>query len=240
MLEIPAVYNLFTLAFFVFGSLLGSFSNVVIFRMASGASVIFPPSACPKCNHRLSATDLFPVISWLFLMGRCRYCKAPISCQYPLVEAAISLIVGFSFYRYGLTLGFIAMASALTIWFIGSVIFLRNEVNKPNPFIWALVYYVLLVFTQSPVLAINETLMFFVIASFCGLLACRGRSSAVFAGWFALSFMSMWAMKNMSFYIPGSVFLILAAAFGKEKLSKTSRVLFFTAQVLIIGYKAIV
>jgi prepilin signal peptidase PulO-like enzyme (type II secretory pathway) len=70
MLEIPAVYNLFTLAFFVFGSLLGSFSNVVIFRMASGASVIFPPSACPKCNHRLSATDLFPVISWLFFDGQ--------------------------------------------------------------------------------------------------------------------------------------------------------------------------
>jgi prepilin signal peptidase PulO-like enzyme (type II secretory pathway) len=117
--------------------------------MASGASVIFPPFCLPKCNHRLSATDLFPVISG-FIEGQMPIiARPPISCQYPLVEAAISLIVGFSFYLLRIDSRFYCYGFGTDYWFIGSVFFLRNEVNKPNPFIWALAYYVLLVFTQS-------------------------------------------------------------------------------------------
>jgi leader peptidase (prepilin peptidase)/N-methyltransferase len=69
-----------------FGSLIGSFLNVVVFRVPRGRSVVSPPSACPGCGHEIRAIDNVPVISWLVLRGRCRECHAPISVRYPLVE----------------------------------------------------------------------------------------------------------------------------------------------------------
>jgi leader peptidase (prepilin peptidase)/N-methyltransferase len=77
------------------GLAIGSFLNVVIWRSPRGLSVVTPPSACPNCQHQLAARDNIPVLSWLLLRGRCRYCQTPISAQYPLVElATAALFVG--------------------------------------------------------------------------------------------------------------------------------------------------
>jgi leader peptidase (prepilin peptidase) / N-methyltransferase len=77
----------FVLTFsFLLGSLIGSFTNVLIHRIPRKESIAFPPSRCPKCGHRLGVLDLFPIFSWLFLRGKCRYCGAPISPRYPVVE----------------------------------------------------------------------------------------------------------------------------------------------------------
>lgn len=70
------------------GALIGSFLNVVIFRVPAGRSVISPPSACGSCGARIRPQDNIPVLSWLFLRGKCRDCAAPISIRYPLVELA--------------------------------------------------------------------------------------------------------------------------------------------------------
>jgi leader peptidase (prepilin peptidase)/N-methyltransferase len=70
----------------VFGSIIGSFLNVVVYRMPRRLSVVAPPSACPQCGHRIRGRDNVPVLSWLLLRGRCRDCAAPISVRYPLVE----------------------------------------------------------------------------------------------------------------------------------------------------------
>lgn len=70
----------------VLGLLIGSFLNVVIWRVPRGESVRRPPSACPGCGRRIRARDNVPVLSWLVLRGRCRDCSAPISARYPLVE----------------------------------------------------------------------------------------------------------------------------------------------------------
>ncbi len=77
---------------FIFGICIGSFLNCVIFRMEKEES-IKGRSCCPKCKHKLSFFDLFPVVSFLFLKGRCIYCKEKISFQYPLIE----IISGVSF-----------------------------------------------------------------------------------------------------------------------------------------------
>lgn len=71
---------------FLLGLCFGSFANVVIYRLPKGLSIVKPPSACPFCNHRLAPFELIPVISWLFLRGKCRKCKKRISFRYPLVE----------------------------------------------------------------------------------------------------------------------------------------------------------
>lgn len=72
---------------FVFGAVIGSFLNVLIYRLPIGMDFKKGNSICPKCEHKLNWKDLFPLFSWIFLGGKCRYCKAPISKQYPIVEA---------------------------------------------------------------------------------------------------------------------------------------------------------
>lgn len=70
----------------VFGALVGSFLNVVLWRVPRGESIVHPGSHCPECGTLLRAYELFPVVSWVALRGRCRTCGVRISIRYPLVE----------------------------------------------------------------------------------------------------------------------------------------------------------
>lgn len=72
----------------VFGALIGSFLNVVVYRVPQRRSVVSPPSACPHCGTHIRGYDNIPLVSWIALRGRCRDCAAPISARYPLVELA--------------------------------------------------------------------------------------------------------------------------------------------------------
>jgi len=74
----------------VLGLLLGSFLNVVVYRVPIGKSIVTPPSACPHCDSEIKPWDNIPVLSWILLRGKCRNCAAPISARYPLVELATS------------------------------------------------------------------------------------------------------------------------------------------------------
>ena len=69
-----------------FGLAIGSFLNVVIYRVPRKESIVAPPSACPSCGTELAARDNIPVLSWVLLRGKCRTCGGPISWQYPVVE----------------------------------------------------------------------------------------------------------------------------------------------------------
>lgn len=75
-----------------FGSVIGSFLNVVIYRLPLGKSIVAPPSACGSCGHEIRARDNVPLVSWLLLRGKCRDCAAPISVRYPLVEAGTAAL----------------------------------------------------------------------------------------------------------------------------------------------------
>jgi leader peptidase (prepilin peptidase) / N-methyltransferase len=82
----------------LFGLLIGSFLNVVIYRLPRGQSLVTPPSTCPGCGTRIRPIDNVPVLSWLMLGGKCHQCGAPISIQYPLVElvtGALFLLVAW-------------------------------------------------------------------------------------------------------------------------------------------------
>lgn len=82
---------------FLFGACVGSFLNVVAYRIPAGKSIVHPPSACPKCGHRLAAWDNIPVLGWLLLRGKCRYCKAPVSARYPLIEFFTASLFAFTY-----------------------------------------------------------------------------------------------------------------------------------------------
>lgn len=80
------------MSYFAFGLIIGSFLNVVIYRIPRGGSITFPSSYCPSCHHRLGVWDLIPVLSYIFLRGRCRYCRSWINPRYPLVEMITGLL----------------------------------------------------------------------------------------------------------------------------------------------------
>ncbi|MCA9243613.1 MAG: A24 family peptidase [Phycisphaerales bacterium] len=87
-----AVIFIFGVFVWLLGLCVGSFLNVVVYRLPAGLSLLHPRwSFCPRCRHTLAWADNLPLISWLALGGRCRYCRAPISAQYPLVEAVTGL-----------------------------------------------------------------------------------------------------------------------------------------------------
>ena len=92
----------------LFGLVVGSFLNVVIYRVPRGRSVVWPGSRCPLCGVSIEAFDNVPVLSYLVLRGRCRSCKARISPRYPVVKGLTGLLFGLAAYElFGLTLALV-------------------------------------------------------------------------------------------------------------------------------------
>ena len=87
----------------IFGLCLGSFYNVVILRSLSGESIAFPPSKCPKCGNKLKPWHNIPVLSYIFLRGKCAFCKEKISIQYPLIELSTMGLFAACFLKFGLS-----------------------------------------------------------------------------------------------------------------------------------------
>jgi leader peptidase (prepilin peptidase)/N-methyltransferase len=101
-----------------YGLFVGSFLNVCIYRIPIGETLVASHSHCTTCEHKLAWYDLFPLFSYLFLGGKCRYCKTHISAQYPIIEALNSVIWGLTFYftlsySHWDILGFRTIASAV-------------------------------------------------------------------------------------------------------------------------------
>lgn len=93
----------YTAVFAVFGLVFGSFYNVVGLRVPKKQSIAYPPSHCTTCDRRLTALDLVPVFSYLFLRGQCRTCGSKIHWVYPLMEAITALLFTAVFLKFGLT-----------------------------------------------------------------------------------------------------------------------------------------
>ena len=100
-MSIEALYGFFAV---LIGLSIGSFLNVVALRGLSGESIVFPPSKCPKCGKKLNWYTNIPVISYIFLLGKCQFCKQPISVQYPIVESANAILYVAMYLNFGLTL----------------------------------------------------------------------------------------------------------------------------------------
>ncbi len=96
----------FLLFLLILGLILGSFYNVCIYRLPQEESIVWPGSHCPHCGHPLSILDNLPLVSFLLLKGSCRYCQAPISYQYPLVEGVTGLATVLIGWKFGLSWAF--------------------------------------------------------------------------------------------------------------------------------------
>lgn len=115
-------YSMFIIIMAVFGSIVGSFLNVCICRIPEEQSIVFPGSHCPKCNQPIKFYDNIPIVSYLILKGRCRNCQTRISPQYPIVELITASLSVLLFWRYGLSLQYVATftftCALITITFI--------------------------------------------------------------------------------------------------------------------------
>lgn len=107
------MYYSLILLFFIFGTIFGSFYNVVGYRIPKGESILYPASHCPKCNHKLKPLELIPILSYIFLRGKCSKCKEKISWFYPLFEFLTGVMFALSYMVFGLSL-----ECALSIVFI--------------------------------------------------------------------------------------------------------------------------
>ena len=131
-MDLEIFYIILTIFCTLFAACLGSFSNVVIYRVPNHLSIAWPPSTCPKCQNRIKPYDNIPVLSWLILRGKCRSCKNPISAQYPIIEA-ICAVLGFFLCRQvfgqnldillldGVFLRLFALYAGMIIFLVGSL-----------------------------------------------------------------------------------------------------------------------
>lgn len=103
----------------IFGALIGSFLNVVILRLPDEKqSIVFPASHCPRCSSALNWYENIPILSYLFLRGKCGHCKAPISLQYPLVEMTMALLAAAIMFKFQLSIiaaGYFVFSAALLV-----------------------------------------------------------------------------------------------------------------------------
>lgn len=139
---------------FIFGAVIGSFLNVVIHRVPREQSIVFPNSACPKCDSAIKPYDNLPIISWLMLRGKCRKCGEPIAWRYPAVEALTGMIFMVVYAQLGLSVllpvGFIFAAVMISLVFIDAEhMILPNVITYPLLVVALLVRIILPLFVAG-------------------------------------------------------------------------------------------
>lgn len=119
----PVFYQVLAVFIFIFGMLWGSFLNVCIYRIPIEKSIVFPPSSCPVCGHKIKWYENIPVVSYLFLLGRCSSCKTRISPIYPIVELLTGFLFMMVYIYYGLNWGL------PLLWFFVSAMIVTSGVD---------------------------------------------------------------------------------------------------------------
>lgn len=135
-----------TVIAFLFGLVTGSFLNVCIYRIPAGESIVYPPSHCPRCNTRLSALDLVPIVSWLRLGGKCAYCGGPISARYPAVELLTGVLFAVAWVNTVTAAGFIKIAVLFSLFVVVAFIDLDHQIIPDGLvltiFLWGLFWQI--------------------------------------------------------------------------------------------------
>lgn len=117
-----------TLLIFIYGLIIGSFLNVLIYRIPREESIVFPSSHCPKCNTSLKWYDNIPLFTYLSLKGKCRYCGVKISRQYPAIESLNAIIYLVLFFYFNFTADFVFYALISSVLVVITVIDLKEMI----------------------------------------------------------------------------------------------------------------
>jgi leader peptidase (prepilin peptidase)/N-methyltransferase len=112
----------------IFGLIIGSFLNVCIYRVPRDKSIVYPPSSCPACGSGIKPYHNIPVLSYIWLKGRCASCGARISIKYPAVEALNALLYVAAFYRFGVSLQTPLVMALLSAFIVVTFIDLEHQI----------------------------------------------------------------------------------------------------------------
>jgi leader peptidase (prepilin peptidase)/N-methyltransferase len=177
-----------TLAALLFGLLIGSFLNVVVYRLPVMAqreldnyiaheagkdlphsdrfNLMVPRSACPHCGHQITALENIPIVSWLFLRGKCSACKAPISPRYPIVEAVTGLLSAVVIWYFGS--GWLGLASLAFAYFLIAMTLIDYDTKTlPDDLTYPLLWLGLLVNLNGTIVPLRDA----VIGAMAGYVA---------------------------------------------------------------------
>ncbi len=124
--SIISIDNIFSIFAGLFGLCIGSFLNVVIWRVPLGKSIVSPPSACPRCKKEIEPRDNIPVLSYLILRGKCRNCSLPISIKYPITEAITGILFTLAALQTGYSILFINYAILISLM----VVVVRTDLEQ--------------------------------------------------------------------------------------------------------------
>lgn len=158
------IYFLLYSFVFIFGACIGSFLNVVIYRLPKRISVAEGRSFCPNCKNQIKNYDLIPILSYIFLRGKCRNCKDKISPRYPLIEAFVGVIAVLIFIQYYFT------AKALLAFAFCAVLFTTALIDHdalyiPNSLIFAVIpLSILSVFVFKDISTVERIIGFFAVS----------------------------------------------------------------------------
>lgn len=168
---------MFYLLIFIFGLIIGSFINCLLYRLEKEESFIKGRSYCPKCKHLLSWRDLIPVFSWILLRGRCRYCKKKISVEYPLIEittgalfllAGIFVFANYAQFKFFYLLFYLVVISSLLIIFVFDLKYLLvSEKVLFYTLIFVVLWHIIALFLGIQTL---ENILFYLLAAFLSAL----------------------------------------------------------------------
>lgn len=219
-----------TMSYIVFsllGLAVGSFLNLIILRLPQEESIL-GRSHCPKCKKQITSYDLIPVLSYIFLSGRCRSCKERISLQYPLVELATAILFAFLYYYIGLNyllILYLLAISALIVLFVYDLKF--REV--PELFAWIfLILAIIIGFWQSNFDAANFLLGGLIGGGILGILVGISEERLMGAGdikiglafGFLLSYPKALLFLLLAFVIGAVIGVILVLFSGKKLKSQ--------------------
>jgi len=230
------------LVIILFGLIIGSFLNVIILRFDELKTLVKGRSHCPKCKTILKWYDLVPFVSFVLLFGKCRYCKNPISFQYPLVELGTALIFSLIYWKFGISLNSLFMILASCVLIVAFVydilnLMLADWLVYLGILVW-IIWLVLKYFFVSHFSFLDPLYGGLALGGFIALLVLVSRERWMGAGDIGLGFLvgliSGWPNVLVNFlasFVLGALFGIVAIVLKQKKLQ--SQVAF--APFLILG-----
>ena len=149
----------YSIVVFIFGTVLGSFYNVVAYRLPKGESIVKPASHCPKCNHQLGASELVPIFSYIFLKGQCKNCHDKISPFYTIFEFITGCLFLLSYLIFGFSIEFyiaLIFASMSIIIFISDY---QTMIISDEVLISAIILLIICFFIKGGFPLVGESLL---------------------------------------------------------------------------------
>ena len=228
----------------IIGLCLGSFYNVVILRSLSNESIIFPPSKCPKCGHRLYFWQNIPVISYILLRGRCYFCKEKISIQYPVIELTTMVCFILAYLKFGIKLDTIFVLFWVSCLIIMVTTDIKEKVVDCNiAVILAIsgcVYNYIIGSWQGVLLSILGCASGFIILELIARFGyvfvksrAMGEADSYVAGAIGAIFTIKWLLPILLYsFIASMIFIIPVFLYNKLKSKETKTFIYFVLFIL--------